>query len=427
MSRSTAWVLVLLAAPASGLQAPGALRMHRGDSFAVASASRGAALTMQAGDGGAAVESKHSRVLRPLRSASTSVAATVLLALVGPRGAARAAVPLEAPTHSATTNSRSVENAAAPFSLRTLSPRRGTIDQMEEDLAESRGDAPAEIARDMEQLVGRGMGRQYMSRDLIFGEELTELTPLQEELDELDEYTSMNDGVVGKFKASFTYIASAGIVYGLVRILKVAEEFFITSEKKTMQEEMDLTGMFISIDAGEVEGAVDPNTGKNITIGGVDNLPKASDPSADADVPAAGARTRERGFPLAAPACDSPCTARSPPPNPPSAPAPSWLTLLPPVQARRRRRPPRRRRRRGCCACAASATRPARTTWSSGRISCRRRPKSRTRTNPSPLAPARPGARPPRARRVRKSRRMPMTQRASTPSRTCSAEPELGG
>jgi len=293
MSRSTAWVLVLLAAPASGLQAPGALRMHRGDSFAVASASRGAALTMQAGDGGAAVESKHSRVLRPLRSASTSVAATVLLALVGPRGAARAAVPLEAPTHSATTNSRSVENAAAPFSLRTLSPRRGTIDQMEEDLAESRGDAPAEIARDMEQLVGRGMGRQYMSRDLIFGEELTELTPLQEELDELDEYTSMNDGVVGKFKASFTYIASAGIVYGLVRILKVAEEFFITSEKKTMQEEMDLTGMFISIDAGEVEGAVDPNTGKNITIGGVDNLPKASDPSADADVPAAGAEAEE--------------------------------------------------------------------------------------------------------------------------------------
>ena len=327
MSRSTAWVLLLLAAPASGLQAPGALRMHRGDSFAVASASRGAALTMQAGDDGAAVESTHSRVLRPLRSASTSVAATVLLALVGPRGAARAAVPLEAPT-----NSRSVENAAAPFSLRTLSPRRGTIDQMEEDLAESRGDAPAEIARDMEQLVGRGMGRQYMSRDLIFGEELTELTPLQEELDELDEYTSMNDGVVGKFKASFTYIASFGIVYGLVRILKVAEEFFITSEKKTMQEEMDLTGMFISIDAGEVEGAVDPNTGKNITIGGVDNLPKASDPSADADVPAAGARTRERGFPLAAPACDSPCTARSPPPNPPPPPPPLGPPCCPPCR-----------------------------------------------------------------------------------------------
>ena len=83
------------------------------------------------------------------------------------------------------------ENAAAPFTLRTLSPRRGTIDQMEEDLAESRrGAESADVApygTDMEQLVGRGMGRQFMSKSLIFGEELTEMTPLQEELDELDE------------------------------------------------------------------------------------------------------------------------------------------------------------------------------------------------------------------------------------------------
>ena len=226
MSRSTAWMLVLLAAPASGLQAPGALRMHRGDSFAVASASRGAVLTMQAGDDRAAVESKRSRFLRPLRSASTSVAATVLLALVGPRGAARAAVPLEAPTHSATTNSRSVENAAAPFTLRTLSPRRGTVDQMEEDLAESRrGAESADVApygTDMEQLVGRGLGRQFMSKSLIFGEELTEMTPLQEELDELDEYTSEGDGFIGKFKGSFTYLATGGVVYGVVKILQAA-------------------------------------------------------------------------------------------------------------------------------------------------------------------------------------------------------------
>ena len=208
---SVASMLVLLAAPVSGLQAPGALRVHRGDSFAVASASRGAALAMQAGDDGAApVESKRSRFLRPLRSASTSVAATVLLALVGPRGAARAAEPMEAPTHSATTNSRSVESAAAPFSLRTLSPRRGTIDQMEEDLANA-GQVPetTQLPRDMEDLLGRGAHRQYMNRDFLFGEELTALTPLQEELDELDEYTSQGDGFVGKFKGVFT-IAGTG-------------------------------------------------------------------------------------------------------------------------------------------------------------------------------------------------------------------------
>jgi hypothetical protein len=155
------------------------------------------------------------------------------------------------------------------------------------------------------------MGRQFMSRDLIFGEELTEMTPLQEELDELDEYTSESDGFIGKFKGSFTYLATGGVVYGVVKILQAAEEFFITSEKQTMQEEMDLTGMYIAIDDGEaVEGAIDPKTGKNITISGQENLAKPSEPSAD--MPAAGARTRERGCPLAAPACDSPCTRSLP-------------------------------------------------------------------------------------------------------------------
>ena len=230
----------------------------------------------------------------PLRSASTSVAATVLLALVGPRGAARAAEPMQAPTHSATTNSRSVENVAAPFTLRTLSPRRGTIDQMEEDLAESRQNAPADTAqlpRDMEDLLGRGAHRQYMKRDFLFGEELTALTPLQEELDELDEYTSQGDGLVGKFKGVFTIAGTGALMYGTLRVLQQAEKAFITNEKKEMQEEMDLTGMFIAIDAGEVEGAVDPKTGKNITVGGADKLPKASDPATVA--PADGAGTEE--------------------------------------------------------------------------------------------------------------------------------------
>ena len=65
-----------------------------------------------------------------------------------------------------------------------------------------------------------------------------------------------------------------------------------------MQEEMDLTGMYIAIDDGEaVEGAIDPKTGKNITISGQENLAKPSDASdgePSADMPAAGARTRSR-------------------------------------------------------------------------------------------------------------------------------------
>ena len=65
-----------------------------------------------------------------------------------------------------------------------------------------------------------------------------------------------------------------------------------------MAAEMDLTGMYIAIDDGEaVEGAIDPKTGKNITISGQENLVKPSEPSdgePSADVPAAGARTLAR-------------------------------------------------------------------------------------------------------------------------------------
>jgi len=280
---------LLLAVPVAGLQAPGALRAFRGDPFAVTSASRGSALAMQAGDDGAAVESKRSRFLRPLRSASTSVAAAVFLALVGPRGAARAAEPLEAPTHSAATNSRFVENIVPPLtfsgergqlSVRTLSPRRGTIDQLEEDLEQSRQYETGALPADMEDLLGRDAHRQYMSRDFLFGEELTALTPLQEELDELDEYTGQSEGLVGKFKGVFTVAGTGALMYGTLRVLQAAEKAFITNEKNEMQEEMDLTGMFIAIDAGEVEGAVDPKTGKNITVSGQgDKLPKAGEPS----------------------------------------------------------------------------------------------------------------------------------------------------
>ena len=39
-------------------------------------------------------------------------------------------------------------------------------------------------------------------------------------------------------------------------------------EQRDIDEERDLTGTYISIDAGDVESAIDPRTGKNITITG---------------------------------------------------------------------------------------------------------------------------------------------------------------
>jgi len=290
-------LLLLLAAPVGGLQGPGALRAYRGDPFAVASVSRGSALAMQAGDGGGAAESKRFAFLRPLRTASTSVAAAVFLALVGPRGAARAAESLEAPTHSATTNSRLLDRAPpsltfsgerGQLSVRTLSPRRGTIEQLEEDMAQLRPSPEAgKLPTDMSDLLGRDAHQQYTNNGFLFDEELTELTPLQEELDELAEYEGANDGIA-KFKGVFAAAGTGAVMYAALRVLQAAEKTFITNQKKEMQEEMDLTGMFIAIDAGEVEGAIDPRTGKNITVGGSEKLPKAGEPAADVAPTAAG-------------------------------------------------------------------------------------------------------------------------------------------
>ena len=214
-------LLLLLAAPVGGLHPPGALRAYRGDPSAVAIVSRGSALAMQTGDDGAAVELKCLIFLRPLCSTGTSMAAAVFLTLVGPRGAAYAAEPLEAPTHSAAINSRLVDHVApsltfsgerGQLSVRTLSPRRGTIDQLEEDLAQS---CPAsesgKLATDMEDLLGRGAHREFTSRNFLFGEELTAMTPLQEELDELEDFTSQSEGI-GKFKTLFTAAGTGALM-----------------------------------------------------------------------------------------------------------------------------------------------------------------------------------------------------------------------
>ena len=46
-------------------------------------------------------------------------------------------------------------------------------------------------------------------------------------------------------------------------------------EQRDIDEEQALTGTYISIDAGDVESAIDPRTGKNITITGECQLPLA--------------------------------------------------------------------------------------------------------------------------------------------------------
>ena len=213
MKRTT--LLLALVAPAGCLMSNGVMRAHRGDPFAVATATASPALVMQAnGDEG------RFSFLRPVRTAGTTLAAAAFLAVVGPRGSARAAEPLEAPTRA--TTSRAVDHVASrltfsgergDYSVKTLSPRRGSIDQLEEDMAEAPTSAPEEgkLPADMSDLFGRNAHRQYVNDGFIFSDQLTELSPLQSELDELDYFVESNRDV-----ARFKGVVKAGTVVGIM-------------------------------------------------------------------------------------------------------------------------------------------------------------------------------------------------------------------
>lgn len=146
-----------------------------------------------------------------------------------------------------------------------------------EQLRDEQSDEEGMLPSDLSDVLGPYAHERYTSTRFLFSEELTERTPLQQELDELADYENSNEGI-NKFRGLGTVGGTGAAMFVLVRILQAAERAFITDEKKEMQEEMDLTGMYVAIDAGEVEGAVDPKTGKNITVGGIEKLPKTVEP-----------------------------------------------------------------------------------------------------------------------------------------------------
>jgi len=109
------------------------------------------------------------------------------------------------------------------------------------------------------------LAKKFTSKQFIFSDALTARSPLQEEL---DEFQSLQDESkdTAQLKGLVTIGGSGVIVYGAVKGLQGVERFFKWQEKKDIAEEMELTGQYVSFDAGEVEGAVDPKTGKNITV-----------------------------------------------------------------------------------------------------------------------------------------------------------------
>lgn len=139
--------------------------------------------------------------------------------------------------------------------------------------------APNEI--DMGRVVSKRAAKKYTERSFIFSDALTAKSALEDELEQLDE--DANDRKLQKTASTFALWGGAGaMVYGTIQGLQGIERWMKRQEEKDIEDEMELTGQYVSVDAGDVESVIDPKTGKNITIAKRDKpKPKDGDLLAD--------------------------------------------------------------------------------------------------------------------------------------------------
>ena len=233
-------------------------------------------LLMRAADepaGGRAVLAKR------LRSMGTALATAAVLAT--PRGPARAAQQeLRAPD--ATPVTRTVGDARRDTRQPQLAflgwPRKKQLEPV------YRGRPPAGDGIDLDKILPKSYGHRFTDRDFIFSESLTAKSPLEEELEDLETYKEQSKGTRA-LQTLATTGGAVGLVYLSVKGLTNVEKWIKNQELKDMQEEMDLTGTYISVDASDVDSAIDPTTGKNLTIsrpGKSSKVPGAADDAEDA-------------------------------------------------------------------------------------------------------------------------------------------------
>ena len=198
-----------------------------------------------------------------LRSGTSAVAAAALLAL--PRGPAQAA-ELEATADGAATISRDAGYLKCGRRRRTEQPaflgfarkRKGLDTPLDRSMLRSN-------ELDLDALVSPKVLRRFTERDFIFSDSLTYKGELAEELAELDAVKEDKKGAA--LISTLTQTGGAlGLVYASAKALTAIERYFKRQEQKEIQDEIELTGNYISVDAGDVETVFDPSTGKNLTI-----------------------------------------------------------------------------------------------------------------------------------------------------------------
>lgn len=196
-----------------------------------------------------------------LRSAGTALATA--LVLVVPRGPARAAQLEDLSAPDATTITRSIGDARrrAPPEAAFLWFQRKK--ELVPPYLPINPPSPSEI--DMDELVPKKWAHRFTDREFIFSDSLTAKSELEEEMDDLETYKDASRGTRA-LQGVVTLGGSAGLIYLSVKGLTGVEKWIKDQERKDIEEEMELTGTYISVDAGDVDSAIDPKTGKNLTI-----------------------------------------------------------------------------------------------------------------------------------------------------------------
>jgi len=197
-----------------------------------------------------------------LRSAGTAIATAVVLAV--PRGPARAAVQeLSAPDAAPVTRSLHYGRAQRKEPEAAFLWFQRKKELLPQFLPGTRKRRSTDI--DMDVLVPKKMATRFTDREFIFSDALTAKSELEEELEDLETYKA-ETASSRSLQTLVTTGGAVGLCYFSVKGLTGVEKWIKDQERKDIEEEMELTGTYISVDAGDVDSAIDPKTGKNLTI-----------------------------------------------------------------------------------------------------------------------------------------------------------------
>lgn len=161
-----------------------------------------------------------------------------------------------------------------------------TRPQLQADIAEPQHEVTVPPAGegdgtlDLSGILTRDKLRPFTGSSAVFDPSFGPINELEEELEDIEHLEQMEvkrreaKGLItlGATGVGLFYIAKAGLSL---------DEWMKDQERKSIQREIELTGQYIAVDAGDIETAIDPKTGKNITLRSARKKPAGFNASED--------------------------------------------------------------------------------------------------------------------------------------------------